>query len=46
MKINPFKQIKFIIDKQTSMLKCFVPDVIKNEVSIEIDDHELNITIK
>lgn len=46
MKINPFKQIKFIIDKQTSMLKARIPDNIKHEVSIEIDDHELNITIK
>lgn len=46
MKINPFKQIKFIIDKQTGMLKAHVPDIIKDEVNIEIDDHELNITIK
>lgn len=46
MKINPFKQLKFFIDKQTGMLKARVPDIIKDEVNIEIDDHELNITIK
>ena len=46
MKYNPYKQLKFFIDKQTGMLKCFVPDVIKNEVSVEIDDYEMNITIK
>nr|DAX26038.1 MAG TPA: hypothetical protein [Caudoviricetes sp.] len=46
MKYNPYKQIKFFIDKNNGMLKAFVPDVIKNDVSIEIDDHEMNITIK
>lgn len=46
MKLNPYKQIKFFIDKNTGMLKAHVPDKIKDEVSIEIDDHELNITIK
>lgn len=47
MKINPYKQIKFYIDKNnTGQLKVSVPDIIKEEVSIEIDDHELNITIK
>lgn len=46
MKINPYKQIKFYIDKSNGMLKCFVPSIIENQVSIEIDDHEMNITIK
>lgn len=46
MKINPYRLIKFFIDKQDGMLKARVPDIIKEEVSIEIDDHELNITIK
>ena len=46
MKINPYKQIKFYIDKNTGMLKAHLPDVIQHEVSIEIDDHEMNITIK
>ena len=46
MKLNPYKQLKFYIDKNTGMLKAHVPDIIKNEVSIEIDDHEMNITIK
>nr|DAJ82063.1 MAG TPA: Heat shock protein beta-1, ALA-LEU-SER-ARG-GLN-fold, sHSP, CHAPERONE.1A [Caudoviricetes sp.] len=46
MKLNPYKQIRFNIDKQTGMLRVHLPDIIKDEVSIEIDDHELNITIK
>ena len=47
MKINPYRLIKFFIDKQEDgMLKVSVPDIIKDEVSIEIDDHEMNITIK
>lgn len=46
MKLNPYKQIKFFIDKNTGQLKVHVPDIIKNDVSIEIDDHEMNITIK
>ena len=44
MKINPYRLIKFFI--QDGMLKAHVPDVIQHEVSIEIDDHEMNITIK
>lgn len=44
MKLNPYKQIKFFI--KDGMLKARVPDIIKEEVSIEIDDHEMNITIK
>lgn len=46
MKLNPYKLIHFFIDKNNGMLKVSVPDIIKDEVSIEIDDHELNITIK
>ena len=46
MKLNPYKQLKFFIDKSNGMLKCFVPSIIENQVSIEIDDHEMNITIK
>lgn len=46
MKINPHRLIKFYIDKNNGMLKCFVPSIIENQVSIEIDDHEMNITIK
>lgn len=46
MKLNPYKQLKFYIDKNTGMLKVSIPDIIKEEVSIEIDDHEMNITIK
>lgn len=44
MKLNPYKLIHFFI--KDGMLKARVPDIIKDEVSIEIDDHELNITIK
>ncbi len=44
MKINPYKLIHFFI--KDGMLKVSVPDIIKDEVSIEIDDHEMNITIK
>lgn len=46
MKINPYRLIKFFIDKQDGMLKVSVPDIIKDEVTFEIDDHEMNITIK
>lgn len=45
MRYNPYTQIKFYIDKNNGMLKAYVPDVIK-DLSIEIDDHEMNITIK
>lgn len=45
MKLNPYKLISFQIEKD-GMLKVSVPDIIKDEVSIEIDDHEMNITIK
>lgn len=46
MKLNPYKQLKFYIDKNTGMLKAHVPVKIKDEVNIEIDDYQLSITIK
>lgn len=46
MKLNPYKQLKFFIDKNTGMLKARVPDVIQHEVNIEIDEYQLSITIK
>lgn len=46
MKLNPYKQLKFFIDKNTGQLKARVPDIIKEEVSIEIDEYQLSITIK
>lgn len=46
MKINPYRLIKFFIDKQDGMLKVSVPDKIKDEVTFEIDEYQLNITIK
>ena len=45
MKLNPYKLISFQIEKD-GMLKARVPDIIKEEVSIEIDDYQLSITIK
>ena len=44
MKINPYRLIKFFI--QDGMLKVSVPDNIKDEVTFEIDEYQLNITIK
>jgi len=46
MKLNPYKLIHFFIDKNTGMLKAHLPDVIQHEVSIEIDEYQLSITIK
>lgn len=46
MKLNPYKLIHFFIDKKDGMLKVHVPDIIKDEVSIEIDEYQLSITIK
>ena len=46
MKINPYLQIKFFINKQDGMLKVYIPDLLKNEVSIDIDDYQLTITIQ
>lgn len=45
MKLNPYKQIKFFI--KDGMLKVRVPDIISNgEVTFEIDEYQLSITIK
>lgn len=46
MKLNPYKQLKFYIDKNTGMLKVHVPDIIKDSVHVEIDEYQLNIKIK
>ncbi len=46
MKLNPYKQIRFNIDKQTGMLKVHLPDVIQHEVKFFIDDYQLIITIQ
>lgn len=46
MKINPYLQIKFFINKQDGMLKVYIPDLLKNEVSIDIDDYQLIISIQ
>lgn len=46
MKLNPYKLIHFFIDKKDGMLKVSIPDIIKDEVNIEIDDYQLSITIK
>lgn len=45
MKLNPYKLISFQIEKD-GMLKARVPDIIKDEVNIEIDEYQLSITIK
>lgn len=34
------------IDKETGMLKLYVPDIIKDNVQAEIDDYQLTITIQ
>lgn len=47
MIINPYRLMKFFIDKETGMLKLYVPDIIKDSVvKPEIDDYQLSITIK
>lgn len=46
MIINPFRLMKFHIDKETGMLKLYVPDIIKDNVKPEIDDYQLTITIQ
>lgn len=46
MIINPFRIMKFSIDKETGMLKLYVPDIIKDNVQVEIDYYDLIITIK
>ena len=37
--------MKFFIDKETGMLKLYVPDIIK-DVEVEIDYYDLIIRIK
>lgn len=46
MIINPYRLIKFHVDKETGMLKLYVPDIIKDNVEAEIDYYDLIITIK
>lgn len=46
MIINPYKMMRAYIDKQTGMLKLYVPDIIKDNVQAEIDDYQLTITIQ
>lgn len=46
MIINPYRLMKFYIDKDTGMLKLYVPDIIKDSVNVEIDYYDLIITIK
>ena len=46
MIINPWRYMKFRIDKQTGMLKLYVPDIIKDKVQAEIDYYDLIIRIK
>lgn len=46
MRLNPYKQLKFYIDKNTGMLKAHVHDKIKDSVHVEIDEYQLIITIK
>ncbi len=38
--------MKFYIDKGTGMLKLYVPDILKDNVQVEIDYYDLIITIK
>ena len=46
MIINPYRLMKFYIDKTTGMLKLYVPDIIKDNVEAEIDYYQLKITIQ
>lgn len=46
MKLNPYKQLKFYIDKNTGQLKVHIPDIIKDSVHVEIDEYQVIITIK
>lgn len=46
MIISTYKMIRTYIDKQTGMLKLYVPDIIKDNVKPEIDDYQLTITIQ
>lgn len=46
MIINPYRLMKFYIDKDTGTLKMYVPDILKDSVNVEIDYYDLIITIK
>ena len=46
MIINPYRLMKFFIDKETGILKLYVPDIIKDKVQAEIDYYDLIIRIK
>lgn len=46
MIINPYRLMKFFIDKETGMLKLYLPDNIKENVEAEIDYYDLIIRIK
>lgn len=46
MIINPYRLMKFFVEKETGMLKLYVPDIIKDNVKPEIDDYQLTITIQ
>ncbi len=46
MIINPYRLMKFHVDKDTGMLKLYVPDVIQDSVKSEIDYYDLIIRIK
>lgn len=48
MIINPYRLMRFYIDKETGMLKLYVPDILKDSVHVEseIDYYDLIITIK
>lgn len=46
MIINPHRLMKFYIDKDTGMLKLYVPDILRDKVEAQIDYYDLIITIK
>ena len=46
MIINPYRLMKFYIDKESGMLKLYVPDLIQHIVEASIDEYQLIISIK
>lgn len=46
MIINPYRLMKFYIDKNTGMLKLYLPDILRDNVEAQIDYYDLIITIK
>lgn len=46
MNINLFKMMRAYVDKQTGMLKLYVPDLIQHIVEASIDEYQLIISIK